>query len=83
MKALFLVLSMVLASSLFADVFTVTVTRIDKDIYKTTTGFIIITKYCYEYSYSDDAILKFEKYGYDNKLIFDHGTCEVDKVLKQ
>lgn len=67
----------------FAEMYTVNVKRIDKDLYKTDEGFYIQTKYCYEYAYGDDAVLKYEPYGYDNKLIFDSGSvCDVEKVFK-
>ena len=59
----------------------VNVTRKGSNVYKTTSGLYIITKYCYEYSYGESAILKYEKYGYDNKLIFDSGSsCDVEAV---
>lgn len=66
-----------------AGVYSVTVTRIDKDLYKTTEKNYIQTRYCYEYAYGDGAALRWEPYGADNKLIFDSGTsCEVVKVFK-
>ena len=67
----------------FAEMYAVNVRRIDKDLYKTDGGVYIQTKYCYEYTYGDDAVLKYEPYGYDNKLIFDSGeVCDVEKVFK-
>ena len=67
-----------------AEYYKVNVKRIDQDLYKTTTGGLYIkTRYCYEYTYGDDAVLKYEDYSYDNKLIFDSGTsCDVEKVFK-
>lgn len=67
-----------------AEYYKVNVKRVDKDLYKTTTGGLYIqTRYCYEYTYGDDAVLKYEDYSYDNKLIFDSGTlCDVVKVFK-
>lgn len=66
-----------------AEMYAVNVRRIDKDLYKTDEGVYIQTKYCYEYTYGDDAVLKYEPYGYDNKLIFDSGSvCDVEKVFK-
>ena len=66
-----------------AEVFKVNVKRLDKDLYRTDEGIYIQTRYCYEYAYGDDAILKCEEYSYDNKLIFDNGeVCEVVKVFK-
>ena len=66
-----------------AEYYKVNVRRVDKDLYKTSTGLFIQTKYCYEYAYGDDAVLKYEQYSYDNKLIFDSGTsCDIEKVFK-
>ncbi len=71
------------AGSVAAEMYKVTVRRIDKDLYKTSDGVYIQTKYCYEYAYGDDAVLIYEKYSYDNKLVFHNGTvCEVEKVFK-
>lgn len=71
------------AGSVAAEMYAVNVRRIDKDLYKTSDGVYIQTKYCYEYAYGDDAVLIYEKYSYDNKLVFDNGTvCEVEKVFK-
>lgn len=71
------------AGSAAAEMYAVNVRRIDKDLYKTSDGVYIQTKYCYEYAYGDDAVLIYEKYSYDNKLVFDNGTvCEVEKVFK-
>ncbi|WP_296871494.1 hypothetical protein [Tibeticola sp.] len=68
----------------YAEYYKVNVKRVDKDLYKTTTGGLYIqTRYCYEYTYGDDAVLKYEDYSYDNKLIFSSGTsCDVVKVFK-
>lgn len=71
------------AGAASAEMYAVNVKRIDKDLYKTDDGVYIQTKYCYEYTYGDDAVLRYEPYSYDNKLIFDSGTtCEVVKVFK-
>ena len=66
-----------------AEYYKVNVKRIEKDLYKTDTGLYIQTQYCYEYTYGDSAILKYEQYSYDNKIIFDSGTsCDIKKVFK-
>lgn len=82
----FIAISILITSSAaaYAEMYKVNVKRIDKDLYKdTSSGVIIQTRYCYEYTYGDEAILKYEQYSYDNKLIFNSGTsCEVAKVLK-
>lgn len=40
--------------------------------------YLVITKYCYEYTYSEDVVLA------DDKLIFIGGdeVCDVDEVYK-
>ena len=71
------------ASPVRAEMYTVEVRRIYQDLYKTDEGVYIQTRYCYRYAYGDEAVLKYEQYGYDNKLIFDDGeVCEVVKVFK-
>jgi len=66
-----------------ADVYKVYVKRIDKDLYKTSEGIYIETQYCYHYSYGEDAILKYEQYSYDNKIIFDEDeSCDVKRIFK-
>ena len=74
---------LVVAGAASAEMYAVKVKRIDKDLYKTDGGVYIQTKYCYEYTYGDDAVLRYEPYSYDNKLIFDSGeVCDVEKVFK-
>ena len=68
----------------YAEYYEVYVKRVEHNLYKDlNSGIYIVTKWCYEYSYGEDAILKYEDYSYDNKLIFDSGEeCAVDKLLK-
>ena len=71
------------ASPVRAEMYTVEVRRIDQDLYKTDEGVYIQTRHCYRYTYGEEAVLKYEQYSYDNKLIFDDGeSCEVEKVFK-
>ena len=71
------------AGTAHAEMYVVQVKRIDKDLYKTDQGVYIQTRYCYRYAYGEEAVLKYEQYSYDNKLIFDDGeVCEVKKVFK-
>jgi len=75
--------NLIFLSDALAELYKVNVKRIDQDLYKTDSSLIIKTRYCYEYTYGEEAVLKYEEYSYDNKLIFDSGTiCEVDKVIK-
>ena len=68
----------------FAEVYAVSVTRIDQNLYKTNGSTLYIeTRYCYEYAIGESAVLKYGQYSYDNKLIFDSGTeCDVVKVFR-
>jgi hypothetical protein len=78
-----LMVLLVLSGQAFAEYYKVNVKRVDQDLYKSDSGVYIQTKYCYEYTYGDEAVLKYEDYSYDNKLIFDSGTtCDVAKVFK-
>ena len=68
----------------WAEWYKVTVTRKGKDVYRIDgTAVFIITKYCYEYAYSEGAVLKYDPASrYDNKIVFEHGECDVDKVVQ-
>lgn len=67
----------------FADVYQIYVKRIDKDLYRTQEGIYIETQYCYHYSYGEEAILKYDQYSYDNKIIFDNDeSCDVKRIFK-
>lgn len=85
-KFMLVIFGLIMSASAFAEYYKVDVKRIDQDMYKTKEGLIILTKYCYEYTFGfgDSAILKYDQYSrFDNKLIFDSGaSCQVDKVLK-
>jgi hypothetical protein len=63
------------------------VKRLDKDLYSATSGsakVLIETRYCYEYAINAEAVLKYDRYSYDNKIIFDDQTsCDVVKVIAQ
>lgn len=69
--------------ALHAEFYKIYVTRIDQDLYKTSDGIYIQTKYCYEYAINQEAILKYDQYSYDNELIFDrHQKCDVERIFK-
>lgn len=66
-----------------AEAYSVNVKRIDQDLYKTSDGFFIETQHCYHYTYGEDAILRYEQYSYDNKIIFSNDqVCKVVRVFK-
>ena len=79
-----IIVAVSISSFAYAEYYKVNVKRVDKDLYKTTTdGLYIQTRYCYEYTYGDEAVLKHEDYSHENKLIFNSGTsCDVVKVFK-
>lgn len=69
-----------------AETYKVNVSKESDNLYKVNyqSGNVYIkTKYCYEIAMFDDAILVYDGYSYDNKIIFlsNNETCEVDKVL--
>jgi hypothetical protein len=77
------VFTLALVGVAWAELYSVRVTRIDADLYKTESKTYIQTRYCHEYAYGEKAILRYEAYDSDNKLIFDSGgSCEVVKVFK-
>jgi len=62
------------ATQAWAEYYKVCVKRVDQDLYcDQRSGLFIQTRYCYEHTYGDEAILKYEPYRYDNKLIFSNG----------
>ena len=63
-----------------ADRYSVTVTRLDRDLYRDTVSRRLIeTRYCYEYAYSAEAVLTWEgRYGGNSLIFVDSGTkCDV------
>lgn len=78
---IFVFLQILCGSYTYAGNYEVSVTRKDSNVYTVSASdIIIITRYCYEYAYSESAILKSS--GYGGKLIFlDKGTsCDVKTV---
>jgi len=61
------------------------VKRVEKDLYKTMDGLYLETRYCYHYTYGEDAVLKWNSPGsYDNKIIWsDDSTCDVKRIWKR
>ncbi len=82
-SAAFLLLGLgALTTTVDAEMYKVNVSRLEQDLYKDhSSGTLIETQYCYEYATRQDAVLKYEPYAYDNKLIFDSGTsCGVKRL---
>ena len=80
-----LLLLVLTPTMLSADFYKVNVTRVDDDLYKDTgSGTYIVTRYCYEYVYYQDAILNYEPYSYNNKLIFKNNKkCDVARLISK
>lgn len=69
-----------------AEYYKVNIKRDDSNLYFDNGSKLIIkTKYCYEYTYGEDAILIYDKYSYSNQLVFSNGTkCDVEWIaIKQ
>ena len=82
-KMLRVVAVLLVAAAAYAEFYEVNVTRVEQNLYRDTLSrSLIVTKYCYEYAYHQDAVLIYEAYSYSNKLVFDSGTsCDVVKVV--
>ena len=77
-------LALLLAHAALAGTYEIKVTRKDSNLYKVDGKNVIIkTKYCYEYVYSADAILRMS--GRSGKLIFldQDNSCDVEAVYEQ
>lgn len=63
------------------------VKRVDQNLYSAKSGsakVLVETKYCYEITVGEDATLKYDRYAYNNKIIFASDTsCDVVKVVTQ
>ena len=82
-KTILIIISIVLmATEAYAELYRITVSRIDQDLYKDdNSGAILENQYCYEYATWENAVLKYEPYSFDNKIIFENGqTCEVKEI---
>ena len=65
------------------EFYKVEITRLDSNLYRTTDGIYIETEFCHEYAQGDEAVLSYEQYSYDNKLIFPNGeTCDVKRIFR-
>jgi hypothetical protein len=89
MKKFLIALSLILSSQLaIAEYYDVTLTRTGDNTYlvENWSGgheyWEIVTDYCYEDAYYDDAILSYSWDGYDNYLEFSNGySCEFREAL--
>ena len=69
-----------------SDLYEIEVTRKSQDLYEILyEGMYVKTRFCYEYVYFEDAILKIDsQYGYTiGEIIFENGSkCDVEKILR-
>jgi len=75
-----LVLTITFTGVMFAEFYKLEdVRRIDKDLYKTRSGLFIETRYCYHYTYGEDAI-----YNDSTQIIIweDGEKCDVKRVFR-
>jgi hypothetical protein len=76
------------STSLATDYYKTQVTRKSQDFYEVVgQGMYIKTRYCYEYVYYSDVILKVDSpYGYTvGEIIFVNdggGKCDIEKILQ-
>ncbi len=67
-----------------ADIYKlISVKRLEKDLYR-SGKVLVLTRYCYHYTYGEDAILKYEGNGEysGSKIIWDDdSSCEVKRVI--
>ncbi len=74
-----------LAVPLYAETYSVTVTRISRDLYEDRSSRTLIeTRYCYQYVFSDKAVLRWEGRVGTNWIVFSSGTkCDVINVFSR
>lgn len=68
-----------------AEWYKVSVTRKADNLYKvedTYPAVWIETRFCFEFAFREPAVLRYERFSYDNRLVFDNGTaCDVVRVF--
>ena len=88
MKAIVVCVLLASSGAFASDYYKVEVTRKSQDLYEVVgQGVYIKTRYCYEYVYSSEAILKIDStVGYNiGEIVFvgDGGNkCDVERVLR-
>jgi hypothetical protein len=81
MKRLLAAVLILVATASQASLYRITVTRKADNLYKVDgTSIFIKTRYCYEYAYSEEAILDDTR----DELIFTSGgsKCDVETVIR-
>ena len=74
---------MILSMAAHAETSQVNVKKVEQDLYQTSDGLYIETRFCAVDTNGDNAVLNYEKYACNNKLRFSsHKTCEVQFVFR-
>jgi len=82
--ALLIAFPVIVPLLVFADEYRITVSRIDANRYSVQGQSVVIqTKFCYEYVYFEDAILRM--HGFTGRISFldSGGVCDVEAVLSR
>jgi hypothetical protein len=78
-----LVTGMILSMLAHAETNQVNVKKVEQDLYQTSDGLYIETRFCAVDTKGDKAVLNYEKYACKNSLRFSSNeTCEVQLVFK-
>ena len=74
---------MILSMAAHAETNQVNVKKVEQDLYQTSDGLYIETRFCAVDTNGDNAVLNYEKYACNNKLGFSSNkTCEVHFVFR-
>jgi len=74
---------MILSMLAHAETNQVNVKKVEQDLYQTSDGLYIETRFCAVDTYGDNAVLNYEKYACKNSLRFSSNeTCEVQLVFR-
>lgn len=75
-----ILLGVVVPALAYADIYRVYVKRLGSNLYQDTQSRLIIeTRYCYEYTYGDEAVLKLDG-PYDSWIVFKQSGTRCDVV---
>ena len=83
MEKLFIILFLLFSANAYGITYIATVTRLDADVYQTTTGYLISSRNCLVYAYKDSVMLVVDSQN-KGELVFDDGTkCEFLGIFKE
>lgn len=76
-------IGMILSMWAHAETNRVNVKKVEQDLYRTSDGLYIETRFCAVDTNGDSAVLNYEKYACNNSLRFSSDkTCEVQSVFR-